>query len=127
MRSLAEMAVRAYELPAAAWSGNAERMVQRVGVLPGSGRGSIDDAAGRCEALITGDVGHHDAQEAAERGLALIDVPHGDIEWWAFRRWAESLGRELEPVGVGVVVSKQWGSPWSRLGAANGRESGSCG
>ena len=28
--------------------------------------------------------------EAAEMGLSLIDVPHGDFEWWAFRRWTET-------------------------------------
>jgi dinuclear metal center YbgI/SA1388 family protein len=127
VRSLAERAAKAYELPTAAWSGNAELLVQRVGVLPGSGRGCIDNAIGQCEALITGDMSYHDAQQAAERGLALIDVPHGDIEWWAFRRWAESLGRELGPSGIGVMVSKEWRSPWSWLGAADERGGGSRG
>ena len=64
-------------------------------MLPGSGRGSVERALGRCDVLITGDLGYHDSELASERGMALIDAPHGDLEWWAFKRWCETLSAEL--------------------------------
>jgi dinuclear metal center YbgI/SA1388 family protein len=98
------------------WSGDGRRVVARVGVLPGSGRSLIDQAAAVCEVLITGDLGYHDAERAGEAGLSLIAVPHGDFEWWALRRWSERLGRELLESEVTVATSREWRSPWERTG-----------
>ncbi len=69
-----------------------------------------------CEVLITGDLGYHDAERAGEAGLSLIAVPHGDFEWWAFRRWSERLGRELAESEVTVAVAREWRSPWEQTG-----------
>ena len=43
--------------------------------------------------LITGDLGYHDAERAAEMGLAVIDAPHGELEWWCLRRWVPTAAR----------------------------------
>ncbi len=61
VRDLAEQVAQVFELGGVAWSGDGARMVKRVGVLPGSGRGLLEAAAAQCEVLITGDVGYHDA------------------------------------------------------------------
>jgi putative NIF3 family GTP cyclohydrolase 1 type 2 len=53
-----------------------DRGVERVAVVPGSGRSFIAAAAEIADAVITGDVSHHDAQDALGRGLAVIDVGH---------------------------------------------------
>jgi len=113
VRSLAQKALEQFGASRVVWSGDGERTVQRAAVLPGSGRGSIREAAGRCEALITGDLSHHDAEEAEDVDLALVDVPHGEIEWWAFRRWSETLDKELAGQGVLLSASKKWVSPWN--------------
>lgn len=115
VRRLAENAAQVCELHAVSWSGDGDRMVQKVAVLPGSGRGSIEAASGQCEALITGDLSYHDAEQAAEEGVALIDVPHGDLEWWAFKCWAGTLRTQLAGSDVSVSVSKEWRSPWSQV------------
>lgn len=109
----------AFGLGALSWSGDGRRVVHRVGVLPGSGRSLIDQAATVCEVLITGDLGYHDAERAGEAGLSLIVAPHGDIEWWAFRRWSELLDRELAESGVTVAVSREWRSPWQGDGTGS--------
>lgn len=52
-----------------------------VAVVPGSGSGFIDHAvASGARALVTGDVGHHDARRAIDRGLSIIDPGHARTE-----------------------------------------------
>ena len=118
VRELAERAVATFGLSGALLSGDGERSVSRVGVIPGGGRSLLDEAAGRCEVLLTGDVGYHAADQAAEKGLSLIDLPHGEFEWWAFRRWTEHLMEQLSASGVTVAASESWRSPWERVDAA---------
>ena len=111
---LAARVAGVFAIDSCTWSGDSDRMVQRVGVLPGSGRSLIETAAGSCEALITGDLTYHDAERAQELDLSLITVPHGDVEWWALRRWADTIVREqLEGSGVTVSISRAWRSPWA--------------
>jgi ribonuclease HI len=98
------------------WSGDGSRVVDVVGVLPGSGRSLIDVAARRCQALITGDVGYHDAQRADEAGLSIISVPHGEFEWWALRHWAGDLATILQKEGVSVAVSQDYSPAWGYVG-----------
>jgi putative NIF3 family GTP cyclohydrolase 1 type 2 len=45
-------------------------------VVPGSGGGFIGAAAGTADVLISGDVSHHQARDALDHGLAIIDVGH---------------------------------------------------
>lgn len=115
--SLAESVKTRFDLRHCEWSGDGFRAVRRVAVLPGSGRSLIDAAASVADVLITGDLSYHDAERAAEMGLALIVAPHEDLEWWALRRWADGLRTTLssEPFGseVDVVTSRQWRSPWT--------------
>lgn len=108
---LCQRAVELFELSVARVVGE-DRPVSRVGVLPGSGRGLLGTAAGCCDVLITGDLGYHDAEQALATHMALIDVPHGEFEWWAFSRWARALAEELAASGVELTLSQNWRSPW---------------
>jgi ribonuclease HI len=111
---LAARVAEVFAIDSCTWSGESDRMVQRVGVLPGSGRSLIETAAGSCEVLITGDLGYHDAERARELDLSLVTVPHGDVEWWALRRWVDTtLRRQVERNGVTVSISRAWRSPWT--------------
>lgn len=58
------------------FAGEAGEEVRRVAVVPGSGSSLIADAATRADVLVTGDVSHHRAREALDRGLAIIDAGH---------------------------------------------------
>lgn len=121
LRSLAEKVALVYASPSVSWTGDGDAMVRRVGVMPGSGRGSLESAAGKCDVLVTGDLSYHDAERAAEKGLALIDVPHGDLEWWALKQWVSELQRELVGSAVSIVLSEAWQVPWRWLGGSVAR------
>ncbi len=112
VRRLAQAVGELFDSRPITWSGAGDRIVRRIGVLPGSGRGSVPTAAGQCEVLVSGDFSYHDCEAAAEGGLELIDVPHGDFEWWAFRSWCGLLAEHLSASGVEMRQSKTWRSPW---------------
>jgi putative NIF3 family GTP cyclohydrolase 1 type 2 len=97
-------------------SGDPDRPVRTVAVCGGSG-GSLMTAAAAAGAdvLLTSDVRHHPASEAAEDGgPALLDVAHYASEWpWlpvAAAALAADLGGEVE-----VVVSGLSTDPWTAL------------
>jgi dinuclear metal center YbgI/SA1388 family protein len=115
LERLAQTVAEIFELSSVAWSGDGDAEVRRVGILPGSGRGSVEKAAGRCDVLVTGDLGYHDGEHTVERDLALIDAPHAELEWWAFRRWCGSLEGELQSQGATLALSDIWTPAWSRL------------
>jgi dinuclear metal center YbgI/SA1388 family protein len=116
--TVAELAARTaalFELDGCLWSGDGGRLVRSVGVVPGSGRSLMQDAA-ELDVLITGDLGYHEADRAEDLGLALIDTPHGQLEWWCLRRWAETLRAALAGSEVEVATSDAWRSPWNSAG-----------
>lgn len=120
VRALAERAVEIFGLSGASWSGDGAHEVRRIGVLPGSGRSLLEAAQGQCEVLLTGDVGYHSGDLAAERGLALIDLPHGEFEWWAFRHWTEGLAKTLTSEDIALAISRSWKSPWEATRCGDG-------
>ena len=61
-------------------AGSTAAPVASVAVLPGSGGSFISAVAGQADVLITGDVSHHQARDALDRGLAVIDVGHAPSE-----------------------------------------------
>lgn len=61
-------------------SGDRHARLQRVAVVPGSGGSLIDAAAEVADALVTGDVSHHQAVRALDLGLAIVDPGHISTE-----------------------------------------------
>jgi dinuclear metal center YbgI/SA1388 family protein len=62
-------------------AGEPRRPVERLAVVPGSGSAMIPAAADAgADAVVTGDVGHHRARVALERGMAVIDPGHAATE-----------------------------------------------
>jgi dinuclear metal center YbgI/SA1388 family protein len=62
-------------------AGDRTRSIGRVAVVPGAGAGLISAAAAAgAGTLVTGDVSHHRAVEAADRGMAIIDPGHAATE-----------------------------------------------
>jgi len=74
--------------------GDPARTVRRLAVCGGSGVSLIGAAAAaRADALVTGDVKHHQALEAEAAGIAVIDAGHHGTEW----PWVEALATALAP------------------------------
>ena len=116
-RSLGEVAADLGRLLASdriRYSGETTGTVERVACVPGSGGSLIEAVASMADVLVTGDLGYHDAEKAADLGLSLIDVPHEVVEDWAFRKWADVLRSRLESMGAEVFLSRSWRSTWQQ-------------
>ena len=62
--------------------GDIDKIVKRVAISPGSGKGMIEHAiAKRADILITGDIGHHDGLDAVESGITVVDAGHYGLEY----------------------------------------------
>jgi dinuclear metal center YbgI/SA1388 family protein len=57
-------------------SGERNRALEGVAVVPGSGSGHIEEASLVADAIVTGDVSHHRAVHALDLGLAVVDPGH---------------------------------------------------
>jgi len=89
-------------------AGDADEMVERVGVIPGSGGSFVDAAADVCDVLVTGDVKHHDARRALDRGIAVIDAGHVATE----RPGVEALYAALDTLVDDIVWVGGDPDPW---------------
>ena len=80
--------------------GEGERKVQCVAVIGGSGGGEIERIPKDVDLLVTGDVKYHQAQFAADRGLAVVDAGHYGTEIGIVEGIAAYLRRELDGLPV---------------------------
>ncbi len=91
-----ELAERCREVlgAAARLVGDPARIVRRLAVCGGSGASLIGSAAAAgADALVTGDVKHHQALEAEAAGMVIIDAGHHGTEW----PWVQALAAALAP------------------------------
>lgn len=94
---LAQRARRVLRAPQARLAGDPARRVERVAVVPGSGASFLAAAAAAgADTVVTGDIDHHRARAALDRGLALIDAGHAPSE----RPGLERLRALLEELGL---------------------------
>lgn len=91
----AEFVRTALEVDHVRYVGDPERAVRRVGVIGGSGGGEARHVPGEVDALVTGDVAYHDAVEALDRGLALVDAGHQGTEKFIVAALADYLATTL--------------------------------
>jgi dinuclear metal center YbgI/SA1388 family protein len=86
------------------WAGPRPGRIERLALMPGSGGGyaALARRLG-AEALLTGDVGYHQALEAAALGLTLVDMGHFETEWPGLKRLGERLAALLAQAGAQVA------------------------
>lgn len=86
-------------------AGDPDMRLERVAVCGGSGSKLIPPAVEMgAQALITGDVGYHEALDASARGLALIDAGHYHTERPIVERLAALLEQEVGKAGLEVDI-----------------------
>ncbi len=97
-------------------AGDPARRIERVAVCGGAGASLWREALARgADVLVTGDVRHHDALDAAAAGLALVDVGHATGE----RGAVEVLEKIVAGVtGVTAVWTHWEGEPFAWRGRA---------
>lgn len=102
-------------------SGESERVVRRVAVLPGSGDAEIAAAhAAGADVYVTSDLRHHPVLDARqETGMAFIQTPHAAIEKLVFPLLVEDVSAALEAEygnarrGVEFDITELNTDPWT--------------
>jgi dinuclear metal center YbgI/SA1388 family protein len=90
-------------------AGRRDREISSVAVLPGSGGSFVSMAVTTgADVLVTGDVDHHQAREAIDLGLAVIDAGHAATERPGVRRLYEAVSG----ITAGVVDLASDPTPW---------------
>jgi dinuclear metal center YbgI/SA1388 family protein len=85
--------------------GPGDLKIKRIAVVGGSGGGMVALAAQKgADLLITGDISHHEARQAADMGLALLDGGHFSTEKAAIRLFAERFSVRLKEEGWQVLI-----------------------
>jgi putative NIF3 family GTP cyclohydrolase 1 type 2 len=75
------LASSAFEVTPVAW-GAPETTLSRIVTATGSAGSLIGDViAAGAQALVAGEVRYHDALDAAENGLAVVELGHDVSEW----------------------------------------------
>lgn len=110
LQELAGRVKTALGVPDVRIAGDPGRRIARAAVGAGAGGSLVAAAvAAGAEVLITGDIGHHTAQDALDAGLCLIDPGHWATEVIAMPGLARYLEQRLAalagPVAVTVTVA----------------------
>ncbi len=107
--------------PSPRFAGDGARLVRKVACLPGSGGAAIaGGVAAVADVLVTGDVKYHEAREALDAGLALVDAPHDLTEEELVLRWSAALAEALGG-GVRLETYRRPRGVWRTGEAAAGR------
>ena len=95
--------------------GKLNRKIRRVAIVTGSGSDFIQDAVReKCDALITGDMKYHQALNALNLGLAILDIGHYHSEARYMPVLAKRLTKEFKKLDwkIPVVVSQTGSDPF---------------
>lgn len=87
--------------------GSLEKTIKTVAIIGGSGASYIGPVkAKKADLFITGDVGFHDAQDAQDMGLNVLDVGH-HAEYVMKEHVASILNEKLGDVAIASVISTE--------------------
>ena len=111
LRSFIDHIKQIWEIPSLRAEGDPEKMIRRVAFVNGSGAKFINNARG-IDALITGDCGHHDFDNALRRGIALIDAGHYETEKYIPQILAETVMNSDFAGELEVRVAKGMRNPF---------------
>ena len=76
--------------------GDPNKVISTVGLCTGAGGDTMDAAIRNgCDLFITGDVRHHEAQKAREKGICLIDAGHYGTEKIFAVNFADKLRKNI--------------------------------
>ena len=86
--------------PSLRYVGDPIAMISKVALCSGSGASLLHEAVrAGADVLVTGDVKYHEARDAEDLGIALIDAGHFPTEIIMVPEMVERFGRELAKAG----------------------------
>jgi len=89
--------------------------ISRIAVVAGSGSDFIAEAATAADVFVTGDVSHHRANDALQRGLVVIDAGHIPTERPGIRQLYDSV-RDFIPDAMFMTIDPH---PWEDVSWKN--------
>lgn len=93
--------------------GNLQQRVNKVAICTGSGMSYLKHAIGKADVFITGDVKFHEAQEAWENHIGVIDVGHYGSENIVMPKIKEYMEEFMLANNLEIIVSQINGDPFS--------------
>lgn len=85
--------------------GDLKQSVKKVGVVSGAGASFIEKSRGKgCDVLLTGDLKYHEAKNAMELGIAVIDAGHQGTEQIMSNYLCNVLEEEIQKKGINVEL-----------------------
>lgn len=113
LKECAEYVKRVFHLDRVAVYGDLDRHVEKMAVLPGSGKDEVSFAlASGADVYLTGDLSHHAGIDAMEQGLCVIDAGHFGLEQIFMPYMKEFFGREFPELEV-VIAQEE--APFSTV------------
>ena len=113
LRECAAIVKKGFTIPSVRLYGDLEHLVERVAIVPGSGKSEISYAIDEgADVLITGDIGHHEGIDALAQGLSIIDAGHQGLEH-IFETYMKQYLQKLD-ASIQILV-KGTQSPFSVL------------
>jgi hypothetical protein len=114
LRGMVALAATAFSITPVVW-GDPDLPIKRVATATGSAGSLIGDVmASGAQALVAGEVRYHDALDAAENGLAVVELGH-DVSEWPLVSLLEGAVRStpgLDPGAVHVLpATPGWWTP----------------
>ncbi len=98
------------------YCGRPDSICKRIAVCGGAGGKLVGRAfASGADVLITGDVGYHEALEAEQLGLAVIDAGHFATEQLMLDFVTKHLTQEMGEDGITIVKGHDGDNPWQTL------------
>jgi putative NIF3 family GTP cyclohydrolase 1 type 2 len=91
--------------------------IKTVGICPGSGASVLRDCATHLDLIFTGELSHHDALAAIERGTAVVTLFHSNTERGYLHqvmkgKLEKEIEQEWEKVRVEVGKDKELDEDW---------------
>lgn len=101
LEELCEYVKKVFSLDHVKVFGNTNKKLQKVAVMPGSGKSYIKNTIhSQADVMITGDIDHHDGIDGVAQGLVIIDAGHYGIE----HIFVEYMKQFIEDRFVGIKV-----------------------
>ncbi len=82
--------------------------IRSIGVVPGSGSSFVPAATEHVDCFVSGDITHHSARYAVERGMSVIDIGHAPSE----RPGVQALYDLVVEIAPEAVRLEGDGHPW---------------
>lgn len=94
--------------------GNLDKKVSKVSICTGAGSGYIKDSVSKsCNVMITGDLKYHEAMDAEENNIAIIDAGHFETENIYCHELKRILEKKIEEkdYDLKVILSDEANNP----------------